>query len=165
MLYCPKCGKEVENEEVICATCGTSLKEPSVNYRSYNNEHWEERVDAWANRIEINVNTWREESFLGSLMGGLIILWLGVTFLLREYGYLAGSWWGWFLSGVGIILLGRGIYSISRNHRGRGKGFVYGGVIIGVMGAASIIGIVNWWAILFVIMGLIIILSAFNRQL
>jgi len=165
MPYCPKCGKEVKNEDVICETCGTSLKETLVNYRSYTNEHWEERIDAWANHIEINLNTWREERFLGSLMGGLIILWLGATFLLREYGYLAGTWGGWFLPGVGIIFLGRGIYSLSRNHQGRGKGFVYVGVIIGAMGAASILGIVNLWAILFMILGLIIILSAFNRKL
>jgi hypothetical protein len=165
MPYCSKCSKEVKDDDILCATCGTSLKESSVNSRSYNSERWEERVDAWSNYIEINVSTWQEERFWGSLMGGLIILWLGVTLLLSEYGYLTGGWWGWFLSGIGFIFLGRGLYSLFRNHRGRGKGFVYSGVIIGVMGATSIVGIVNWWAILFVVMGLIIILSAFNRQL
>jgi hypothetical protein len=165
MPYCPKCGKEVKNEDSVCANCGTALKESSVNYNSFNNERWEERVDAWANHIEININSWREERFIGSLMGGFILLWLGVTFLLMEYGYLIGGWWGWFLLGIGIIFFGRGIYSLSRNHQGRGRGFVYTGVIIGVMGTANLLGFANWWAILLVMLGLIIIISAFNRQL
>ena len=54
----------------------------------------------------------------GPLTGGLILIWLGVTFFLQQNGYIASdNWWAYFLTGIGAILIIQGAmrFAKSRN--------------------------------------------------
>lgn len=37
MAYCPKCGKEIHDDAVICVNCGCSVKEPAKATNDNNN--------------------------------------------------------------------------------------------------------------------------------
>jgi hypothetical protein len=61
------------------------------------------------------------DGWLGPLVGGLILIWLGTTFFLQQNGYLASDvWFAYFLSGVGAILILQGAILYSRGRVGAG---------------------------------------------
>jgi len=89
MSYCPKCGSKVRAEMSFCPKCGASLKAeqapaptvPPVPYRAEKAEKSEkgekeerpEKVEG--ERYEIQRFAW-----IGPLIGGLILIFAGLTF-------------------------------------------------------------------------------------
>ena len=99
MPYCPKCGKEVKEDAVFCPYCGQSLKpEDKVVYRRHRDEKNEKgeknekneknEKDSRGEKAEKGEKNEGSGAMWGAVMGGLIVLWLGVTFLFRQYGYI-----------------------------------------------------------------------------
>ena len=75
--------------------------------------------------------------FLGAVVGGLILIWLGVTFFFQQNGYLPSDvWWAYFLSGIGVILILQGVVIYSRGHRGLGS--MIGGAVLLLIGMSAI---------------------------
>jgi hypothetical protein len=162
MPYCPKCGKEVKEDDKNCASCGVDLK-AKVVYRRHTDkdEDWEDRFESWIDNIDTE-----EEAQAGKVLGGLIVLWLGLSFLLAEWNFFTwGSWWEWFLTGLGLVLIGRGLYAWSRRgFKGSSKGYLIGGSVVATIGVANLLNINNWWAIIIIVIGLSVIASAFTKR-
>ncbi len=170
MPYCPKCGKEVKDEDVHCLSCGANLKAGGFVYRRY--EDWGSRGEKneKGEKDERNEKREKEEKNErdrggGSLMGGLILLWLGISFLLREYGYITNSdWWSWFLVGIGAILVLRGVWAVIQSGLHAGIGYMIGGLVLTAIGGSEIFDIKNGWAVILIIGGVAIILSGFIQR-
>ncbi len=101
----------------------------------------------------------------GPITGGLILIWLGVTFYLQENDYIApGNWWAYFLMGIGAILIFQGglRYAMSR------KPFIgsfIGGAVLLIIGFAFVQNLaVNLWPLIFVAIGAGVMLSALSGR-
>src|SRR4030042_2039909 len=113
MPYCPKCGKEVKDDSVFCPYCGENLKpQEKVVYRQARDEKSEknekDEKDERGEKAEKNEKSEKNEGSGGmwsAVMGGLIVLWLGVVFLLRQYGIAPNQWWNLFMIGIGVIII------------------------------------------------------------
>jgi hypothetical protein len=95
-------------------------------------------------------------------MGGLILLWLGVTYLLRQYYYVADSQWGsLFFAGLGVIVMLRGVMFYTQKGSWRTSSFlIIGGLVITVIAVASYSGLTDWWPFLVIFLGAWFILNA-----
>jgi hypothetical protein len=168
MPYCPNCGKEVKEDAVYCPYCGQSLKEGErvvyTHPRDEKNEKGEK--DEKHEKGEKNEKSEKNEgsgAMWGGIMGGLILLWLGVAFLLRQYNYVAyGNWFSVFLLGLGAIILLRGLLMYTQMSNWRASsGLIIGGGIVMLIGGSTFIGLTDWWALILVLAGGWIILNAF----
>jgi hypothetical protein len=169
MPYCPKCGKEVKDDAVFCPYCGETMKpQENVVYRRSRDE--KDEKDERNEKNEKNEKSEKNEgpgAMWGAVMGGLIVIWLGATFLLRTYDlFPASQWWNWFLMGLGIIIIVRGIGLYIQTSSWRASsGFLIGGAIVSLIGFASYYGVRDWWAIFLIIIGGWIVLNAvLNRN-
>lgn len=168
MLFCPKCGKEVADDAKFCPYCREPLKTSNIFYRREEDRDEKNEKDERDEKNEKDdrdekseKNEKQEDRMSSSIMGGLVLLWLGVSFLLREYGFIRyASWWSYFLVGLGLILFLRGVlmYSKTSNLRSA-QGFFIGGIIVALIGISDIIGLRNWWGLILIILALYIILT------
>jgi cation transport ATPase len=174
MPYCPKCGKEVKDDAVFCPYCGESLKQQDkVVYRQARDEKGEknekDEKDQRGEKAEKNEKSEKNEGAGGmwsAVMGGLIVLWLGITFLLRQYNYVANNqWWNWFMIGLGGIIIIRGLilYNQINNWRAA-SGLLIGGAIVALIGASSYLGVNDWWAFIIILIGVWIVANAFMSR-
>jgi cation transport ATPase len=173
MPYCSKCGKEVKDDAVFCPFCGESLKKERIVYMQARDEKDERNEknekDEKNEKGEKNEKSEKNEASGGmwsGVMGGLILLWLGVSFLLRQYNYVSSTnWWNFFLIGLGIIIILRGVvmYIEISNWRAS-SGFLIGGGVVTLIGAGSYLGLSNWWALLLILVGGWVIISALTNK-
>jgi len=117
MSYCPKCGAKVEEEMTFCPKCGAPLKA--------------ERPQEWRRRAEKGEKAEKHEKgekaekyekrefgFIGPLIGGLILIFLGLTFYLQLLGYRVWEIaWAFFFIIIGIIIIIGTIYATRRHPR------------------------------------------------
>ena len=145
MQYCPKCGKEANEEDEFCTMCRTALKN-NVEYRRV-----KRRNDDWWDRDN-------EDEKYGALIGGGIVIWLGLLLLLQNQGILRGDFGGYFLMGIGIILALRGIVALqTEGQSDTSNGFLIGGGILLLIGFGITYNIQDWWAFLLIGLGVFII--------
>ncbi|MBD3289395.1 hypothetical protein GF337_11385 [candidate division KSB1 bacterium] len=107
-------------------------------------------------KITLNRNSWNQIFF------GLILIWLGSSiFLHRIDALIYGDWWDYFLLGVGIIFFAEvfvNLFLIPDSHLLTGK-LIAGAVLI-ALGASDIYGIHEWWPLILIVMGILILLSS-----
>jgi uncharacterized membrane protein YvbJ len=97
MPYCQKCGFEVNKDMTFCPQCGATLKvtatRPPGHYRSEKAEKQEkEEKHEKEEKTEKGEKTEKYEKqeygVLGSLIGGLILILVGIMFYLTVTGFL-----------------------------------------------------------------------------
>ena len=122
MPFCPKCGAKVDEGVAFCPNCGTSLKgEPARTSR----EDWRESRREWrAQRRERRraekgeKYEKREYGFVGSMIGGTILILLGFLLYLQILGYPVWQYtWAAILIVVGAIIIIGAIYAGSLARR------------------------------------------------
>jgi hypothetical protein len=103
---------------------------------------------------------------VGRLFFGLTIIWLGVSFLLREHNFLYHSnWWTYFVFGLGIIFIAEAIVRMIRPEFKRPYlGKMIAGSILVALGASNIYGMQDWWPVILIVAGAAIILLTFQRK-
>ncbi|MCR4440483.1 MAG: hypothetical protein QHJ34_15420 [bacterium] len=107
----------------------------------------------------------QQRGALSGIVSGLVIIWLGIVFLLDRQGVLApGVGWVWyFLFGLGVILL---LEVIARHvlpqYRQRSGGRLVAAVALMAIGAWQITGLGEWWPLLLIAAGLVLIVSSFR---
>ncbi len=133
MPYCPKCGAEVSEDMAFCPGCGASLKAEKpgmeavtpVSYRGEKAEKAEKEEKAEKQEKE----EWeksekyekREFGFVGPLIGGLFLIFLGSMFYLRVMGYdIWGVGWALFFIGIGILIIIGAILAARRHPEPKG---------------------------------------------
>ena len=107
-----------------------------------------------------------QDDSLRRIFFGVIIIWLGLSFLLMEHGYFySGEWWSYFLLGLGIIFLAEAIIRISQpEYKRHYTGKIIAGVILVAIGAGSIYSMEKWWPLILIAVGIIIILLSVQQK-
>lgn len=106
----------------------------------------------------------RDDAFSG-VIGGLIVILLGVMFLLATMDIISwGKWWAYFLLGLGAILIFDGIIrSATAAYRHHARGRLIGGAVLAVVGGAFVFGMTNWWPLIIIAVGIILIISSLAK--
>lgn len=99
---------------------------------------------------------------LSGITGGLILILLGTIFLLATLDYIGwGDWWPYFLMGLGAILILEVIIrSTISSYRQDITGKLIGGVVLIVIGGAFQFGMSNWWPLILIAVGVILLFSS-----
>lgn len=114
MPYCPKCGVEVSEEMDFCTQCGARLKSSPVRVRREKAEKEEKREKQEKGEKVEKAEKYekREFGYVGPLVGGVILIFVGVMSYLVAIGRIHVRDWGpVFLIVVGIIILVFGFYA------------------------------------------------------
>lgn len=155
MAYCPKCGTEVNEDDEYCTKCRTNLKNP-VTYRTVRHRNEKDEKNEKGEKHD-------DEDEYGSLIGGGILIWLGTLFLLQNQGLLRGNFGGYFMMGIGVILLLRGFLG-KTGTPGADTGFLTGGGVMLLIGAGITYNIRDWWAFLLIGLGLLVIYRGISER-
>jgi uncharacterized membrane protein YvbJ len=124
MAYCPKCGNEVRDDMVFCPKCGAPLKvqqtsTATVRSARYRNEK-AEKDEKQEKTEKTEKHEKGEHAFIGPLIGGLILVFIGLSFYLETTGLVSRPVTGaLFLVIVGVLIMFGAIYGArlaSRRH-------------------------------------------------
>ena len=117
MAYCPKCGNKIEEEMSFCPKCGASLKEGQVpqprttTYRRDEKAEKHEKQEKGERNEKAEKHEKREYSFIGPLIGGLILIFLGMTSYLEITGFARREMlWAFFFVMVGVVVIVAAIF-------------------------------------------------------
>ncbi|MGW8179547.1 MAG: zinc ribbon domain-containing protein [bacterium] len=159
MPYCPRCGNEVTEEDEFCSKCRTPLKEGVVYHRVRRRDEKDEK-DEKGEKGEKG-----EDDKYGPIVGGLIVVWLGVLLLLSNQNIIRSSdFGGYFLMGIGAILVLRGLLATQDTGFDSGFGYMIGGGVMVLIGVGITYNLEDWWAIMLIGLGLIIVLRGITER-
>lgn len=107
---------------------------------------------------------WRHDPF-GRVIAGLIVIAVGVMFLLATQGKIAWeNWWAYFLLALGgIFIFEVLIRSLTPAYRRPVFGKLIAGLVLIAIGASNIYGFVNWWPLIIIGVGVIILFGGLFR--
>lgn len=106
---------------------------------------------------------------LGTAMGALIIIWLGVTMLLANLDLFGWEdWWAWFLLGMGAIFILEVLIRLAvPDYRRPVGGKIIAGVVLLLIGASGSFlpfDIGQLWPLIPIAVGVAILFGFFFRQ-
>jgi hypothetical protein len=156
--FCPKCGAEISPDAVFCPKCGAQIAAAPAPPPRYRGEK-EEKSEKGEKHEKHEKHEPGDRT--GPLVGGLILIWLGITFYMAQVGYIIwADWWAYFLIGIGVILLIQGAirYAVLA-YRASATGSLIGGTVVLIVGLAGAAGMRNWWWMIFIALGIAIIVS------
>ncbi len=166
---CAKCGASLAQGAVFCSSCGSPVSgvaasvsaqaPPPFTHRGEKQEKSEK-----GEKQEKHGKAEKGEDRGGAVVGGLILVWLGISFYLQQISAIPRvEWWAYFLSGLGVILILQGV--VRRTRTGRPlTGSVVGGAVLLVIGMTGILGIGSFWPWVLVLLGIIVILSGMTAR-
>lgn len=111
MPYCAKCGTKVEEEMAFCPKCGASLKgeetKEFVGQRvRYEKAEKGEKGEKAEKREKTEKREKHEFAFIGPLIGGLILIFLGLmSYLTITTSFKWETAWAFFLVIIGVIII------------------------------------------------------------
>jgi uncharacterized membrane protein YvbJ len=127
MVYCPKCGNEVDENMTFCPRCGAPLKAaaapvqaapaPQRNEKAEKGEKQEKHEKQEPEKGEKHEKG--EYGFVGWLVGGLILILIGFFALLQITNIItSGMSWAVVLLIIGAIVIIAAVYfaSMARKH-------------------------------------------------
>ena len=150
MPFCPKCGEEISEDDEYCPKCKYPLKRRPIRPIRRRNEKDEKDEK-------------REgEDEKAAVMGGLVVVWLGLSLLLQNTGLLGwADFGGVFLLGLGLIIVFRGLWAYSQSGVfEQGFGYIVGGGFVTLIGAGVSFELDEWWPILLIALGLVVVVRA-----
>jgi hypothetical protein len=129
MPHCPKCGADVDEKMSFCPKCGAPLeaqqppdwrerrKEIRNEWRERRRELRQKRREAEKNEKAEWEKTEKHEKheyvFIGPLIGGLIVTFLGIVFYLLVVGGAGAEIiWASFFLVVGTLIIAAAVYGI-----------------------------------------------------
>jgi UDP-N-acetylmuramyl pentapeptide phosphotransferase/UDP-N-acetylglucosamine-1-phosphate transferase len=127
MSYCPKCGSKVDEEMTFCPKCGASLKvervtpaTPGTATVTYRRDEKAEKEEKSEKHEKGEKHEKREHGFMGPLIGGVILMFIGFALYLRiARPDQEGVIWALFFVLIGLLVIVGGIYGAimaSRRH-------------------------------------------------
>lgn len=119
MSYCPKCGNQIDEEMTFCPKCGAPLKvekttaaAPETRPAQYRrDEKTEEKSEKHEKREKQEKHEKREYGFMGPLIGGVILLFIGLSLYLRDT-LNARMVWALFFVLIGLLVIIGGAYGV-----------------------------------------------------
>ncbi|MCX8150219.1 MAG: zinc-ribbon domain-containing protein [Candidatus Bathyarchaeota archaeon] len=123
MAYCPKCGNKVDETMAFCPRCGASVgaagvaSAPQPQYqrreKSEKQEKQEKGEKQEKNEPEKSEKHEKGEfSFIGWLIGGLILIFIGSLYFLNLHFRLVNTTTAWalLLLVIGVVIIAVGAY-------------------------------------------------------
>lgn len=163
--FCTKCGTALPEDATFCPSCGTSAA-PSTSQQTAPPSRWERRYERNEKREKNEKGEKHEKGrggdISGAITGGLILVWLGISFYLAQSGYAGWDrWWQIFLVGLGAILILQGLIRYAKTRRPF-IGPIIGGAILMLIGLSFFEGtqVGNLWPLILVVIGIVVLLSA-----
>ena len=126
MVYCPKCGNEVDDAMAFCPRCGAPLKAaapvqaapaPQRNEKAEKGEKQEKHEKQEPEKGEKHEKG--EYGFVGWLVGGLILILIGFFALLQISNVItSGISWAVILLIIGVLVIVAAVYfaGMARKH-------------------------------------------------
>jgi cation transport ATPase len=116
MVYCPKCGNQVDENMTFCPRCGAPLKAEAPvqvvrrNEKAEKQEKGEKQEKQQPEKGEKHEKG--EFGFIAWLIGGLILIIIGVLAFLNLYSHFVTTALGWalILLVIGVIIIIAAIY-------------------------------------------------------
>jgi len=101
----------------------------------------------------------------GALVGGLVLVWLGLAVYFQQVGYLNTEMWpGYFIIGLGAILLLDGLVRLAQGFRGY-IGLAIGGAVLVFVGLTIVESSwQNFWPLILVVLGLAVIVGGITGR-
>jgi len=164
--FCAKCGAEVPADAAFCMKCGNQMAaSPAAVERRYAREEKHEKREK-GEKEEKREKEEKSGDKTGALVGGLILIWLGISLYLvqaRRIGW--DEWWPYFLIGIGVILIVQATvrYSTVR-YKGPAIGSLIGGAMLLIIGLAGIVGMKEWWPFILIAIGVVVILAGVTAR-
>jgi len=173
MPYCQKCGADLPSNAAFCAKCGapvgvattTSPSTPPTYQYGYGYEKHEKREKREKQTQQSEKYEKREKSGdrSGPIIGGGILILLGLIYyatITTPPLIIPADFWAYFFLGLGILLIIQSVYRFATmHHRAAGMGSLWGGVILAAIGAAGIVGSGNFWPIILIAIGVMVIVA------
>ena len=108
----------------------------------------------------------RRQDRIPGLFWGLLLILVGAIFLLRSQGFLLqGEWWQYFLIGLGIIFLIEALVRyLIPTYRYSSFGRFIAGIVLVFVGIAFLYGVGQWWPVVLIAVGVIILLAVWLRR-
>ena len=119
MSYCPKCGNKIEEEMSFCPKCGTPLKTQQVIVGSRPTYRRDEKAEKGEKTEKREKGEKHEYGFLGPLIGGLILIFIGAASYFQITGYDSRVIWAFFFVLIGVLIIVGATYGYmmaSRRH-------------------------------------------------
>lgn len=147
--FCSRCGAQISPGATFCPACGNPLgtgTQAPARHEEW--MHWREYRYAR-----------RRGDRSGPIVGGLIVVWLGITLFLSSAGSIRGfAFWGYFFAGMGAILIIAGALRWGVFHyRYPPVGYLIGGAFLLILGLAGIIQTAFYGPAILVAIGVVII--------
>ena len=102
---------------------------------------------------------------LPRIMGGLILVVLGVSFLLANQGlFTRGHWWEYFLVGLGLVFIIDWAIRAFTGERLRFNGRLIVGIILIGVGLIFLTNFGIFWPVILIVIGLIVLLAGILRN-
>jgi uncharacterized Zn finger protein (UPF0148 family) len=114
MVYCSKCGVQVDETMTFCPRCGAPIKDIKLEpFTEQRRERWERRRDEKAEKGEKQETQEKGEKqekgefrFIGPFIGGLILIFIGAVSYLQSIGYMVWEFAGAvFTIAIGLIVV------------------------------------------------------------
>jgi Ca2+/Na+ antiporter len=138
---------------------------PEQKYRSEKEEKQEKDEKTRHEKNEKSQDEkWRHDP-LGRVISGLIVIAVGAMFLLATQDKIAWEdWWAYFLLALGgIFIFEVLIRSIMPAYRRPVFGKLIAGLVLIAIGASNIYGLVSWWPLIIIGVGVIILFGGLFR--
>jgi uncharacterized membrane protein YvbJ len=101
MVFCSKCGTQNPDTNTYCQKCGTPLTATGTNNQPQ---------DRYAHRSPYR-------AMWGAVLGGVVLLIIGLSFLLSTVYSVTIVWWPVVLIAIGVFLIVRWILLWPRRRR------------------------------------------------
>ncbi len=170
--YCSSCGSQLTTGASFCAKCGAPAPgtpppspaagaPPGGYYRRREYRHEKQEKQEKNEKQEKG----RRGSITGPIVGGLILIWLGVTFYLQQTNVISSDrWWAYFLAGIGAILILQGLINFGATRRPFIGSFI-GGAFLLLIGLFFIWNVqFAFWPLFLVIIGIAILASSLTMR-
>lgn len=108
----------------------------------------------------------KRDSISSAIGFGCILLILGVLLILANQGILSwDDWWKYLLLGIGIVFLGESVFQFIKGGTwGIRMGTVVPGLILTGISAMFLTGSDNWWPVIIIVVGVVVIGGAILRN-
>jgi hypothetical protein len=173
MTFCVKCGTEVPEGAGFCPKCGNQMTVTApLGRRELREERRRRRREEKQEKQEKEEKNEKHEKGeksgdrTGPFVGGLILIWLGISLYLAQTGYVNWDmWWPYFIIGIGVILIVLALirYSSSQ-HKAPAMGFLIAGAVLLIVGLGGVVGMTDWWPLVLIAIGIMIILGGMRAR-
>jgi hypothetical protein len=167
MAFCTKCGAEVPEGADFCPKCGNQMTVTApLGRRELREERRRRRREEKQEKGEKEEKREKSGDRTGPIMGGLILIWLGISLYLAQTHYIVwDTWWPYFIIGVGVILIVIAVirYSSSQ-HKAPAMGFLIAGAVMLIIGFAGVVGMNDWWPFVLIAIGVVVIFGGMRAR-